>query len=114
MVIGDDEVESQAARGFGLGHSAHSRVDGNDEARAASICSFENRRLQAVSLAQTMRNMEIDRAAQHLDGGLEQDDGGGAVHVVIAVEQHRLAPRDCLFDAGDGSFMPSMRSGSWS
>jgi hypothetical protein len=43
--------------------------------------------------------MEARLAAEHLDGGLEQDHRGGAVHVVVAVEQHRLA-------IGDGALKP--------
>jgi hypothetical protein len=46
--------------------------------------------------------MKADLAAEHLDGGLEQDHGGGAVHVVVAVEKHRLARGDGALQALDG------------
>ena len=39
------------------------------------------------------------RSGEHFDGCLEQDYGGGAVDVVIAVEEDRFA-------AGDGQFKP--------
>jgi hypothetical protein len=46
--------------------------------------------------------MEADFAAEHFDCGLEQDYGGGAVDVVVAVEKDRLMLRDGLLKAGDG------------
>ena len=63
--------------------------------------------------------MEIDLAAEHLERRLEQDDGRGAIHVIVAIDEDgllagngRLYPRDCrghalhgirieqVFDAG--------------
>ncbi len=55
--------------------------------------------MQAIALAQPVRDMEAGYAAEHFDGGFEQDNGGRAVHVVVAVEQHRLA-------AGNGLLQP--------
>ena len=43
--------------------------------------------------------MEARDSSEHLDGSLEQNDGGGAVHVVVAVKQDRLA-------RGYGSLQP--------
>ncbi len=39
-----------------------------------------------------MRNVVADGAAEDFDRGLEQDDGGGAVDVVVAVDEDGLAP----------------------
>jgi len=41
-------------------------------------------------------------AAQHLDSGLQQDHRGGAVHIVVAVKQHRLTGCDGPLQALDG------------
>jgi hypothetical protein len=57
--------------------------------------------------------MKADNAAEHFDGGLEQDDGGGAVHVVVAVEQHRLTAAMARSSRSTAAVMPSMRKGSW-
>jgi hypothetical protein len=46
--------------------------------------------------------MEADGAAEALDGGLEQDDGGGSVYVVVAVYKDDFARGDRLLDAFDG------------
>ena len=37
-----------------------------------------------------------------LDGGFEEDGGGGAVDVVVAVDEDRFAGADGALDAGDG------------
>jgi hypothetical protein len=49
-----------------------------------------------------MGNVEAGDSAEHFDGGLEQDNGGGAVDVVVAVEKDGLAAVDGGFKAGDG------------
>ena len=102
MVVGDDEVEAEAARGFSFSECAHAGVDGDDDANAFGVGGFEHARLHAVAVAQAMRNMKADEAAEHFDGGFEQDDGDGAVDVVVAIEQDRLARGDGSFDALDG------------
>jgi hypothetical protein len=48
-----------------------------------------------------MRHMKARSAAQHLNGGLEQHNSRGSVHVIIAVEQHRFLGGDCALDALD-------------
>ena len=39
---------------------------------------------------------------KHLDGSFEEDDGGGAVHVVVAVEEDGFFLINCPLDAIDG------------
>ena len=99
VMVGDDEVQAKAAGGFGLGKGSHAGIDCNDEPSAFGIRGFEHARLQAVALEQPVGHMEAGDSAEHLDSRLEQDDGGGAVHVVVAVEQYRLA-------RGDGPLQP--------
>ncbi len=99
MVVGDDEVEAQTAGGFSLGEGSHAGVYCNDEADALGMGRFKDAGLQAVAFAETVGDVEAGRAAKHLDSGLEQDDGGGAVHVVVAVKENRLL-------GGDGALQP--------
>ncbi len=101
-MVGDDEVEAEAARGFSFSEGAHAGVDGDDEADAVGVGGFEHARLHAVAVAQAMGNMKADDAAKHFDGGFEQDDGDGAVDVVVAVEEDGLARGDGAFEALDG------------
>jgi hypothetical protein len=45
---------------------------------------------------------------EHFDGCLEQDYGGGAVDVVVAVEQDGFAAGDGQFERSTAAVMPSM------
>ena len=102
VVVGDDEIQAQPARGFCFGKGAHAGVDGDDEANALGVGRFEHARLHAVAVAQAMRDMKTCHAAEHFDGGFEQDDGDGSVHVVVAVEKHRFARGDGALETVDG------------
>ena len=78
VMIGDDEIEAEAARGFSLGKGAHAGVDGDDNADAFGVGALKHARLHAVAVTQAMRNMEADETAgavEHFDRGFEQDDG---------------------------------------
>ena len=57
-MVGDDEVEAEAARGFGFGKGSHAGVDGDDQADAVGVGGLEHAGLQAVALAKAMRHME--------------------------------------------------------
>ena len=45
---------------------------------------------------------EICGGGEHLDGGFEQDDSDGAIHVVVAVEKDGLACGNGAFETLDG------------
>src|SRR5271154_1860359 len=55
--------------------------------------------------------MKARNAAQHLDGGLQQNDGGRPVHVVVAVDQDCLLRLNRLPDAPDRSLHAQHRIG---
>ena len=50
MVVGDDEVEAEAPRGFGFGEGAHAGVDGDDQPHAVGIGGFAARSIAGRSL----------------------------------------------------------------
>ena len=102
MVIGDDEVEAKFSGGVGCGESADAGVNADDEADAIAGGGLEDFALHTVALAEAMRDMEADGAAEALDGGLEEDDGGGSVYVVVAIDKDWLPRGDGLPDAADG------------
>ena len=106
MMIGDDEVEPEALRSLSFGEGAHAGIDGDDESHAVGVCSFEHGRLQAVAFAQPMRHMKAHLAAEHLDCRLEKHNSGGAVDVIVAVEQDGLFARDGCFHAFHGGLHP--------
>jgi hypothetical protein len=101
-MIGDDEVEAEDFGGLGSGEGADAGIDTNDQAHAFAGGGFEDLALHSVALAQAMRNVEANGAAKALDGGLEQDYGGGSVDVIVAVYEDDFARGDRLLDASDG------------
>ena len=102
MVIGNDEVETEATRGFSRLKGSHASVHGDDEASTVGVGGFQHAGLQAVAFVEAMGNVEAGNAAKHFNGCFEQYDGGGAVHVVITIEKHRLASCDGLLQPGNG------------
>ena len=108
VVVGDDEVEG---RGLWLhrrrSEGADAGVDTDDETDARGCGEAEDVRLHAIAFADAMGDVVGDLGGtagrrDALDGGLEEDGGGGAVDVVVAVDEDGLAGVDGLLDAGDG------------
>src|SRR5205085_10399628 len=57
---------------------------------AAPGSGFDDLGPHAVAVLETVGNVKIGDAAGDLDGALENDDGGGAVDIVIAVDKNFL------------------------
>ena len=55
-----------------------------------------------VAFANAMWHVEVGRAAAELNRSLQNDDRHGAVHVVVAVDEHGLFAFDGGVDAVDG------------
>ena len=105
-MVGDDEVEAEAASGFRFSKGAHAGVNGDDKTDTFSMGSFKHARLHAVAIAQAVRDVEADEipwAAEHFDCGFEQNHGDCSVDVVVAVEQDRFTRGDGALDAIDGA-----------
>ena len=113
-MVGDDEVEAEATRSLSFGEGSHPGVDGDYEASALCVGCLKHRGLQSIAFAETVRDVEANDAAEHFDGSFEKDDGCGAVYVVVAVEQNRLASGDGASRRSTAAVMPSIRKGSWS
>ena len=64
VVVGDDEIEAEAARGFRFGKGAHAGVDGDDEAHAIGVCRLQHAGLESVAFAEAMRHVETDHDHQ--------------------------------------------------
>lgn len=106
MVVGDNKVEAEGLGCFGSSECTNTCIDADDETNALAGGDFENLALHSIALAQAMRYMEADGAAESFDRGLEQDDGGGSVHVIVAIYKDRLMREDSLLNAGDGCGHP--------
>ena len=98
MVVGDDEVEAEELRFVGCGKGADAGVDADDEADACGGGLSEDAGLHAVAFADAMRDVIGDDGGSvfrrdAFDGGFEEDGGGGAVYVVVAVDEDGFAGR---------------------
>ncbi len=102
MVVGDDEVEAAPRRGFGCGKSANAGIDADDEANAAIGGLLDHLVAHAVAFADAVRDVVLDLAAAELERGLQDDDGRGAVDVVVAIDEDGFAAFDGSLQALDG------------
>ena len=93
---------AQARGSFRGGEVAYAGVDADHQAHASPGCRRQHLLLHAVALAQAVGHMEIDLAAEHLERRLEQDDGGGAIHVIVAIDEDGLLGCDRRLHPGDG------------
>ena len=102
MVVGDDEVEAEAARGFSFSEGAHAGVDRDDDADTVGVSRFKDARLHAVAVTEAMGNVKADVTTEHFDRGFEQDDSDRAINVVVAIKENGLARGDGAFEAING------------
>ena len=95
MMVGDDEIHANAFGCVGGGEGANAGVDGDDQANPGFGGALDHVVLHAVALFDPVRDVELRGAAAEFDHGFQDDDGGGAVDVVVAVDED-------VFFLGDG------------
>ena len=97
MVIGDDHVDAALDRAAHRLDAGDAAVDGDDELHVAlDEHAVEHFHLQAVAVDEPVRHDEARVRAEGAEDGLQHDDGGDAVDVVVAVDDdrpRRPAPR---------------------
>ena len=111
VMIGDDDVHAERTGAFDDGGGADSGVHADDELDAVGCRRFHLARVHAVAVAETIRNLEADRAARHFNGTLQDDRRGSAIHVVVAVDLHRLAVVDGALNARHGAIHIAQQEG---
>ena len=92
----------QRCGSLGGGEGANAGVDADDEADACGGGLLDDLVAHAVAFADAVRHVELDLAAAELERGLEDDDGGGAVDVVVAIDKDGFAALDGGAQALDG------------
>ena len=102
VMVGNDEIDAQALRGFGGSEGADAHVDADDEANAGGGGALDHIVAHVVAFANAMRDVEVGGAAAEFDGGFQNDDGHGAVDVVVAVDENGIFAFDGGVDAIDG------------
>src|SRR5438132_11496618 len=99
-MIGDDDVDTEvdgAANRLDAGDPAINRDDQPDIALGEN--ALQHFELQPVAVDETMRNDVRCVGAEKAEDGLEEDDGGDAVDVVIAVDQDRFFVSNSALDS---------------
>src|SRR5258708_28854308 len=102
MMVGDDEVEAEAARGFSGGKGANARINADDELDSSRGGLLNDIVLHAVAVTNAMGDVEISGAAEEFDHCLEDDNGGGAVNVIVAVNEDVFLAGNGVFPTKDG------------
>ena len=88
VVVGDDQVDSNAPHSFRRGEGANAGVDADDEPHAVGGGAFNHFVAHAIAFADAMRHVKLSRSPAKLNGRLENDDCRRAIDVVVAVNQN--------------------------
>jgi hypothetical protein len=102
MVIGDDEIDAALFGDLSGFYGGDAAVDGDDELGAAVDDLAEGVGIEAVAFFEAVGDVEVDFAAQDVDGVPEDGGGGDAVDVVVAVDDDFFAVADGAGDAVGG------------
>src|ERR1700688_1308568 len=90
MMVGYDQVDSEALRGFRGSEGADAHVDADDEANARRGAALDDIVAHVVAFTNAMRYVEVGGASAEFDRRLQNDDRHGAVDVVVSVNEDRL------------------------
>ena len=98
-MVSDNEINTYSSCSIGRGEGAYTHIHANDEAYTRCRGTLDHVILHAVAVANAMRDMEVRNASAKFYCGFENYDGGGAIHVVVAIDQNWLFTLDGRFDA---------------
>ena len=90
VVVGDDEVDAELAGPARRLGTADAAVHRHDHAHAIGVQALDRGHLQAVAVAQPFRDEVRDVAAEQFQRPAQDDRGGHAVDVVVAVDRDAL------------------------
>ena len=102
VVIGDDDVEPDAARIVDLGGGADAAVDGDDQPDAGSAQPLQRRGVQTIPLGVAVRHVDLAVGAQRGEHLVQQHRPRHAVDVKVAVDGDLLAHGNGRADAAHG------------
>ena len=107
VVVGDDEIHAEGFGFLSCGEGANAGVYADDQTNSCGGCLAEYSSLHSVAFAEAVRDVIGDEGGgvfggDSFDGGFEEDGGGGAVDVVVAVDEDGFAGADGTLDADYG------------
>ena len=91
VVVGDHHVDPRRRSGVDRGRRGDAAVDGDDQAAAELDGPLDVDRLEAVPLAQAVRQDRMGVDAAGAEDGDQERRGGHPVDVVVADHRHPLA-----------------------
>ena len=94
VVIRDDQVDAELVRpppGVGAANAA---IDGDDQLNAIRVQSLDRDRQKPITVLQPLGDEMDDIRAEHFECAAQDDGGGDAVHVVVAVDRNPLVAGD--------------------
>ena len=105
-MVGDDQVHTGAARGFCGSEGADASIDADNQLHAIGGGALDHLVAHAIAFENAVRNMKVGAPPAKLDGGFQDDDGGRAVDVVVAVDEDFLFALDCRIQPVDCRLHP--------
>src|SRR5580700_3203129 len=100
-MVGDDQVDAETLRSFRGSEGADAHVHADDQANARGGSALDYIVAHIVALANAVRHVKVGGASAEFNRSLQDDDGHGAVHVVVAVDEDGLLAFDGGGDAID-------------
>ena len=94
MVVADDHVYALALRKRGLFDRFDAAVDSDDKLHVVRGSPFDAFLRHAVALVVAVGDVEVHIGGEPAEERVEKRNGGGAVHIVVAVDQYLLAALD--------------------
>ncbi len=96
VVVGDDQVQAQAAGGVGGIEGGDAAIDGYEEGRAVFGDGFDGFDVEAVAFFDAMGDVVVDAGAEESQELPKDGDPGYAVNVIVAVHGKLFTGLDCL------------------
>src|SRR5258708_2574851 len=94
MMVRYDEVNTNAEGGLSSLKSPNTGIDADHDLYARSRGSFNHVVFDSVTFFDPVRHMEVGGSAAKLDCCLQDHHGGGAVDIVVTVDQNEFAVCD--------------------
>ena len=107
VMIGNNEVDSGTSRALSRGKGTSAGIYADHESNARRRCTLDHVTAKIVAFANAVRDVKIGRAPAQFDRGFQNDDCGGAIHVVVAIDKNSLF----TFDSGIKPLDRSLHSG---
>ncbi len=102
-MVGDDQIHAEAVRGFRGSKGADAHVNADNEANAGGGGALDDIVAHIVAFADAVWDVEVGGSAAEFDCSLKNDDGHGAIDVIVSVDQDRIFAFDGRVDTADGA-----------